>query len=130
MLGVSFNAHCQVRRNALCSVVCAVVYLDSGLVKLDVVKSLLVSGQLALQFVHTDRFLSECVQLVSVGPSRPCVRQQLVALQELTAKNKSMNMWICICLKKELHEHRRKQLYKHELRKQKKLQMFLEISGL
>lgn len=66
----------------------AVVYLDSGLVKLNVVESLLVSAQLALQFVHTDRFLSERVQLVTVGPSRPSIRQQLVALQESTAKKK------------------------------------------
>lgn len=48
---------------------CAVVYLDSGLVKLNVVQSLLVSAQFTLQFVNTDRFFSERIQLVAVGPS-------------------------------------------------------------
>lgn len=47
----------------------AVVYLDSGLVKLNVVQSLLVSAQFTLQFVNTDRFFSERIQLVAVGPS-------------------------------------------------------------
>ena len=62
------------------------MYLHSGFVELDVVQSLLVSAQLALQLVHADRFLSERVQLIAVGPSRPGVRQQLVALQGFTDK--------------------------------------------
>lgn len=77
---------------------CAVVYLDSGLVKLNVVKSLLVSAQLALQFVDTDRFLSECVQLITVGPSRPGIRQQLVALQGLIANIKHEYVEMCVSI--------------------------------
>lgn len=61
-------------------------HLDSGLVKLNVVQLLLVAAELALQFVHTDGFLSERVQLIAVGPSRPSIRQQLVALGGFTAK--------------------------------------------
>lgn len=60
------------------------VYLDSGLVEVNVMKSLLVPAELALQFVDTYGFFSECVQLIAVGPSRASVGQQLVALQEYT----------------------------------------------
>lgn len=63
------------------SALCAVVYLHSGPVELNVVKSLLVPAQLALQFFDADGFLSQSVQLVPVGPSGPGIRQQLVTLQ-------------------------------------------------
>lgn len=55
-------------------------YLHSGFVELDVVESLFVTAHLALQLVHSDGFLSQCVQLITVSSGRARLRQQLEML--------------------------------------------------
>lgn len=55
-------------------------YLNSCLIKFNVMKSLLISAEFTFKLINSDCLLSKCIQFISVHSSRSSIRKQIHVL--------------------------------------------------